>query len=105
LEQRENRFEAMAEDKLEQRAGRRSEKSALTARQEASILTQIVLEHLAMIAFCCELRLASGRLVVLGRFRDSIRKDSILLAIFAREQEDSIQKSKNRFVSKLEPVF
>jgi hypothetical protein len=46
----------------------------------------------------------SSRLV-LGRFRDPIRKDSILLAIFAREREDSIQKSKNRFVSKLEPVY
>jgi hypothetical protein len=35
--------------------------------------------------------------VVLGRFLESIRKDSILLAIFAGEREDSIQKSKNRF--------
>jgi truncated hemoglobin YjbI len=35
--------------------------------------------------------------LVLGRFWESIRKDSILLAIFAGEQEDSIQKSKNRF--------
>jgi hypothetical protein len=34
---------------------------------------------------------------VLGRFWESIGKDSILLAIFAREREDSIQKSKNRF--------
>jgi hypothetical protein len=35
--------------------------------------------------------------LVLGRFLESIRKDSILLAIFAGEREDSIQKSKNRF--------
>jgi hypothetical protein len=34
---------------------------------------------------------------VLGRFRESIRKDSFLLTIFAGEQEESILKSKNRF--------
>jgi hypothetical protein len=35
--------------------------------------------------------------LVLGRFWESIRKDSIRLGIFAGEREDSIQKSKNRF--------
>jgi hypothetical protein len=34
---------------------------------------------------------------VLGRFRESIPDDSILLAIFAGEREDSSKKSRNRF--------
>jgi hypothetical protein len=37
------------------------------------------------------------RRLVLGRFRESIPDDSILLAIFAGEREDSSKKSKNRF--------
>jgi hypothetical protein len=46
---------------------------------------------------CRNLRLtrrtkAKDTTLVLGRFWESIRKDSILLAIFAEEREDSIQK-------------
>jgi hypothetical protein len=35
--------------------------------------------------------------LVLGRFRESIPDDSIRLAIFAGEREDSSKKSRNRF--------
>jgi hypothetical protein len=35
--------------------------------------------------------------LVLGRFGESIPDDSILLAIFAGEREDSSKKSRNRF--------
>jgi hypothetical protein len=38
-----------------------------------------------------------NHVVVLGRFRESIPDDSILLAIFAGEREDSSKKSRNRF--------